>query len=329
MQMRHRRLGHAGLQVSEVSLGSWLTFAKQIGEDVAADLMKLAYDSGVNFFDNAEIYARGESEKMMGRILKKMAWPRDTWAVSSKVFFGAGGKLPTQVGLHRKHLVEACHAALHRLQVDYLDLYFCHRPDPATPVGETVWTMHQLILQGKVLYWGTSEWSAERILEAHAFAKQNHLIGPVVEQPQYNLFHREKVEKEFAPLYDTVGLGTTIWSPLASGVLTGKHTLEGDASSRLRMAGLDWLRERELNGARLKKVEGLKDIATELGLSLPVFAIAWCLKNPRVSTVILGASQAAQLEENLKAVEAQDRLTPEVLTRVEDLLAGEKLSTWG
>ncbi len=327
--MRYRRLGRSGLQVSEVSLGSWLTFGKLITDETAEALMILAYDSGINFFDNAEIYSRGESERVMGRILKKMDWPRDTWTVSSKVFFGAGGKLPTQIGLHRKHVVEACHAALKRLQVDHLDLYFCHRPDPDTPVEETVWSMHTLILQGKVMYWGTSEWSASRIQEAHAVAEKHHLIGPVMEQPQYNMFHRGKVEKEFAPLYDTVGLGTTIWSPLASGVLSGKHSLEGDASSRLRAAGLDWLRERELTEARLKKVDELKALAAGLDLSLPVFAIAWCLKNPRVSTVILGASKTMQLEENLKAVEAQDKLTPDVMSRVEKLLADVKLSTWG
>lgn len=326
--MRYRRLGRSGLQVSEVSLGSWLTFGKLIDEDTAAQLMKIAYESGVNFFDNAEIYARGESERVMGRILKRMEWPRDTWIVSSKVYFGAGGKLPTQVGLHRKHVFEACEQALRRLQVEHLDLYFCHRPDPNTPIEETVWTMHQLIMQGKVMYWGSSEWSAEQINEAHAVAEKHHLIGPTMEQPQYNLFHREKVEKEFAPLYGTVGLGTTIWSPLASGVLTGKHSLEGDASSRLRAAGLDWLRERELTEARLRKVEELKVIASGLGLSLPVFAIAWCLKNPRVSTVILGASKVAQLQENLQAVEAQDLLTTEVLATVEATLAGERLSTW-
>jgi voltage-dependent potassium channel beta subunit len=329
MTMRYRRLGHAGLQLSELSLGSWLTFGKQITDDTAEALMKLAYDNGVNFFDNAEIYARGESERVMGRILRKMEWPRDTWTVSSKVFFGTGGKLPTQLGLHRKHVVEACHDALKRLQVDHLDLYFCHRPDPNTPIAETVWTMHQLIMQGKVMYWGTSEWSAKEIAEAHAVAEKHHLIGPTMEQPQYNLFHRAKVEEEFASLYDTVGLGTTIWSPLASGILSGKHTLEGDASSRLRMEGLDWLRERELNEARLRKVHELKAIAGDLGLALPVFAIAWCLKNPRVSTVMLGASKVAQLEENLKAVEAQDLLTTEVMARVEGLLAGAQLSTWG
>ena len=318
--MRYRRLGTSGLQVSELSLGSWLTFGKQIDEGTAEALMKLAYDNGVNFFDNAEIYARGESERVMGRILKKMEWPRDTWCVSSKVFFGTGGKLPTQIGLHRKHVVEACHAALERLHVDHLDFYFCHRPDPNTPIAETVWSMHQLIMQGKVMYWGTSEWSAKEIAEAHELAKHHHLIGPVMEQPQYNLFHREKVEKEFAPLYDTVGLGTTIWSPLASGVLSGKHTLEGDTSSRLRMAGLDWLRERELTEARVKKVKEVNEVAESLNMSLPVFAIAWCLKNPHVSTVILGASKTAQLEENLKAVEGQDRLTPEVMERVARML---------
>ncbi len=328
MNMRYRRLGTSGLQLSELSLGSWLTFGKQITDDTAEALMRIAYDHGVNFFDNAEIYSKGESERVMGRILKKMEWSRDTWTVSSKVFFGAGGKQPTQLGLHRKHVVEACHDALKRLQVDYLDLYFCHRPDPNTPIAETVWTMHQLIMQGKVMYWGTSEWSAAEIKEAHAVAEKHHLIAPVMEQPQYNMFHREKVENEFASLYDTVGLGTTIWSPLASGILSGKHTLDGDTSSRLRMAGLEWLKERELNEARLKKVEELKTIAKDLGLSLPVFAIAWCLKNPRVSTVMLGASKTAQLEENLKAVEAQDLVTAEVMAQVENALAGEKLSTW-
>lgn len=328
MSMRYRRLGKSGLQVSELSLGSWLTFGKLITDDTAGALMTLAYDSGINFFDNAEIYSRGESERVMGRILKKMAWPRETWTISSKVFWGTGGKLPTQVGLHRKHVVEACNAALQRLQVEHLDLYFCHRPDPHTPIAETVWTMHSLIMQGKVMYWGTSEWSAKEIEEANAIAATHHLIGPVMEQPQYNLFHREKVEKEFAPLYDTPGLGTTIWSPLASGVLTGKHSLEGDVSSRLRAAGLDWLRERELTAARLRKVEELKIVAAGLGLSLPVFSIAWCLKNPRVSTVILGASKVVQLEENLKAVEAQDVISDEVMTMVDKILDGERLSTW-
>ncbi len=321
--MRYRRLGNSGLQVSELSLGSWLTFGKQITDPMAAKLMNVAYDNGINFFDNAEIYARGESERVMGKVLKKTKWPRDTWIVSSKVFFGAGGKLPTQVGLHRKHVVEACNEALKRLQVDYLDLYFCHRPDKNTPIEETVWTMHQLIMSGKILYWGTSEWSAQEIMEAHMVAKQHHLIGPVMEQPQYNMFHRDKVEVEYGQIYRTVGLGTTIWSPLASGILSGKHSLEGDTSSRLRMAGLDWLRERELTAERLKKVDRLKDIAKKLDLSLPVMSLAWCLKNPNVSTVILGASKDAQLKENLGAVEAQDKLTPEVMSRISKVLDNE------
>ena len=257
----------------------------------------------------------------MGKVLKKMKWPRDTWTVSSKVFWGHGGKLPTQQGLHRKHVVEACHAALHRLQVDYLDLFFCHRPDKKTPIEETVWTMHQLIMQGKVLYWGTSEWSAQEIMEAHMVARQHHLIGPVMEQPQYNMFHRDKVEEEFGQIYKTVGLGTTIWSPLASGILTGKHrTLKASKGTRLTMEGLDWLRERELTPERLKTVEKLNVIADDLGITLPVLALAWCLKNPHVSTVILGASKEAQLKENLKASEAQDLLTPAVMEKIEKVL---------
>lgn len=319
--MRYRRLGSSGLQISELSLGSWLTFGKQIPDTMAEKLMKVAYDNGINFFDNAEIYARGESERVMGKVLKKMKWPRDTWTVSSKVYFGAGGKLPTQVGLHRKHVVEACHDALKRLQVEYLDLYFCHRPDKQTLVEETVWTMHQLTMQGKILYWGTSEWSAQEIMEAHMVARQHHLIGPVMEQPQYNMFHRSKVEVEFGQLYSTVGLGTTIWSPLASGILTGKHRdIKAAKGTRLTMAGLDWLRERELTPERLMTVEKLNKIADGLGLSLPVLALAWCLKNPRVSTVILGASKEAQLKENLKASDAQDLLTPEVMEKIDNVL---------
>ncbi|MBK9761644.1 MAG: aldo/keto reductase [Flavobacteriales bacterium] len=322
--MRYRRLGNSGLQVSELSLGSWLTFGKQITDAVAEKLMRTAYDNGVNFFDNAEIYARGESEKVMGKILKKTKWSRDSWIVSSKVFFGTGGKLPTQVGLHRKHVVEACNDALKRLQVEYLDLYFCHRPDKNTPIEETVWTMHQLIMSGKILYWGTSEWSAQEIMEAHMVAKQHHLIGPVMEQPQYNMFHRDKVEVEYGQIYKTVGLGTTIWSPLASGILSGKHRdTKANKGTRLTMEGLDWLRERELTEARLNKVDKLKVLAEKLDLSLPVMALAWCLKNPNVSTVILGASKEAQLKENLGAVEAQDKLTPDVMARIAKVLDNE------
>ncbi len=322
--MEYRRLGKSGLQLSELSLGSWLTFGKQIGNSIAEDLMKLAYDNGVNFFDNAEIYSRGESEKVMGKILKKMKWDRDTYTVSSKVFFGYQGLVdskPTQKGLHRKHVVEACEQALKRLQVDYLDLYFCHRPDKQTPIEETVWTMHNLITQGKVLYWGTSEWSAQEIMEAHTVAKQHHLIGPTMEQPQYNMVTRDKVEVEFSQIYKTVGLGTTIWSPLASGLLTGKYNQKKQPKdTRLGMEGLEWLRDKTLVKENLKKVEKLEKLAKELKLSLPVLAISWCLKNENVSTVMLGASKTSQLKENFKAVEAKTKLTEDVMQKIEKIL---------
>ena len=321
--MEYRRLGKSGLQLSELSLGSWLTFGKQIGNNIAEDLMKLAYDNGVNFFDNAEIYSRGESEKVMGKILKKMKWERDSYTVSSKVFFGKNGLIdskPTQKGLNRKHVTEACEQALKRLQVDYLDLYFCHRPDKETPIEETVWTMHNLITQGKVLYWGTSEWSAQEIMEAHMVAKQYNLIGPTMEQPQYSMLVRDKVEVEFSQIFKTVGLGTTIWSPLASGVLTGKYNKGKAKNTRFDIEGLDWLKDKMLVKENLKRVEKLGKIANDLGLSMPVMAVAWCLKNPNVSTVMLGASKKAQLKENLKAVEAKEKLTPDVLEAIEKVL---------
>jgi voltage-dependent potassium channel beta subunit len=270
MEMQYNNLGKSGLQISRLSLGSWLTFGKQISDDTAETLMDYAYEQGINFFDNAEIYARGKSEEVMGAILKKKGWSRDSYIVSSKAFFGAGGQLPTQKGLSRKHLVEACEQALQRFQLDYLDLYYCHRPDKQTPIEETVWTMHQLIMQGKILYWGTSEWSAQEIMEAHMFAKQNHLIGPVVEQPEYNMFTREKVELEFSQIYQTVGLGTTIWSPLASGILSGKYNDQFPDGTRLGMEGLEWLKEKNLTETRIKSVLALTELAKELGLSLPV-----------------------------------------------------------
>lgn len=320
--MEYRRLGKSGLQVSALSLGSWLTFGKQIDNSVAEELMVLAYDQGVNFFDNAEIYARGRSEIVMGEILKKYNWQRDSYIVSSKVFFGYLGKdaKPTQKGLSRKHVVEACEQALKRLQLDYLDLYFCHRPDKETPIEETVWTMHNLIQQGKILYWGTSEWSAQEIMEAHMVARQHHLIGPVMEQPQYNMLERTRVEVEYAQLYKTVGLGTTIWSPLASGVLTGKYNAGFVEETRLSILGMDWLKESALQEEKLEKSRKLTAFAKELGVSLPVLAIAWCLKNQQVSTVILGASKKAQLQENFNALEAQQLLTDEVMNKIEEIL---------
>ena len=286
--------------------------------------MKIAYDNGVNFFDNAEIYARGESEIVMGKVLKKMKWDRDSYCVSSKVFFGFRGTentKPNQNGLSRKHVFEACHQALDRLKVDYLDLFFCHRPDKNTPIEETVWAMHNLITQGKILYWGTSEWSAQEIMEAHMVAKQYNLIGPTMEQPQYNMLHRAKVEVEFDQIYKTVGLGTTIWSPLASGVLTGKYNQNKDPKgTRLNMEGMDWLKKSVLEKENIKKAEKLSVLAKDLGMSLPVLAIAWCLKNQQVSTVILGASKTAQLKENFKAIEAKNKLTTDVMLQIEKIL---------
>ncbi len=318
--MEYRYLGRSGLQVSALSLGSWLTFGKQIEDGTAERLMAIAYEQGVNFFDNAEIYARGQSEVVMGNILHKMNWDRSSYLVSSKVFFGDGGKLPNQTGLNRKHVIEACHAALRRLQVDYLDLFFCHRPDKNTPIEETVRTMNHLIEQGKILYWGTSEWSAQEITEAHMVAREHHLIGPVMEQPQYNLFHREKVENEYSQLYKTVGLGTTIWSPLGSGVLTGKYLDRFPEGTRLGMEGLEWLKERSMDEAKLTKVRALAHLADELGVSLPRLAIAWCLKNPDVSTVILGASRPEQLEETLTSLEVVDKLSSEVMENIEGIV---------
>lgn len=321
--MEYNNLGKSGLKVSRLSLGSWLTFGKLIEDKVSEKLMHYAYDQGINFFDNAEIYARGKSELVMGKILKKSAWSRDSYIVSSKVFFGTGGQWPTQKGLNRKHVFEACHQALKRLQVDYLDLYFCHRPDKSTPIEETVWAMHQLIMQGKILYWGTSEWSAQEIMEAHMFAKQNHLIGPVMEQPEYNLFARRKVEVEFAQLYKTVGLGTTIWSPLASGILTDKYLNKFPKGTRLGVEGLEWLKEKNLTEDKLAKISLLNELSNDLGMSLPVMSIAWCLKNQNVSTVILGASKMSQLKENMKSIDALNKLDEKAIKQIEEILQNQ------
>jgi len=319
--MRYRRLGKSGLQVSELSFGAWVTFAQQISESTAEKLMTTAYDSGVNFFDNAEAYAEGKAEIVMGKILKRRKWGRDTFLVSSKVFWG--GDLPNQEGLSRKHVFEACHAALRRLQVDYLDLYFCHRPDPNTPIEETVRAMSDLISQGKVLYWGTSEWSGREIIEAHRIGRELRLVSPTMEQPQYNMFHRDRVEKEFAPFYETVGLGLTTWSPLASGLLTGKYNNGDPGGTRTSLKDYEWLREQfETAEARnrLAKVKKLATVADDLGTTLPCLALAWCLKNPNVSTVITGASKPKQIEENMKAGEVVDKLTYDVQRRIEQIL---------
>ncbi|NVK27037.1 MAG: aldo/keto reductase [Flavobacteriia bacterium] len=319
--MEYRNLGKSGLRVSEFSFGSWITFGNQIGDNTSEELLKMAYDAGVNFFDNAEVYANGKSEIVMGEILKKMGWDRDSYIVSSKVYFGKGGTLPTQKGLNRKHVVEACDAALKRLQVDYLDLYFCHRPDKSVPMAETVWTMHNLIQQGKILYWGTSEWSAQEIMEAHMVAERYNLIGPTMEQPQYNMLHRDKVEVEFKQIYKTVGLGTTIWSPLASGVLTGKYSKGIPSDSRLNREELGWLKDQRVVDETLSKVDEMVAFANdELGISGHHLALLWCWKNPDVSTVILGASKTSQLEDNLKVLDMKDKITDDVMAKVEEIL---------
>lgn len=325
MEMEYRRLGSSGLQVSALSFGSWVTFGSQIDDTMSEQLMTLAYDAGINFFDNAEVYAHGKSEVVMGNVLKKTGWDRTSYVVSSKVFFGDGRRKPNQTGLSRKHVVEACHDALRRLQVDYLDLYFCHRPDKNTPIAETVWAMNHLIQQGKVLYWGTSEWSAQQITEAHLVAQRYNLIGPTMEQPQYNMLHRERFEKEYKPLYKNFGLGTTIWSPLSSGLLTGKYN-EGLPSdgSRLSLEKTAWLRDSNLTPERLDIARRLSKFATQqLGVSITKLALAWCLKNPNVSTVILGATKPGQLQENLKAPEVLPLLTDEVMDTIEDILGNK------
>jgi voltage-dependent potassium channel beta subunit len=318
--MQYRRLGRSGLQLSALSFGAWVTFGQQVDRSAARDMLALAHDRGVNFFDNAETYNNGVAEQVMGDVLADLRFPRDSYCVSSKVFFGAvKNPLPTQRGLSRKHVIEACHQALQRLRVEHLDLYFCHRPDPDTPIEETVAAMDTLIRQGKVLYWGTSEWSAPQIEEAQHIAKQGHFYAPVVEQPQYNLLHRERVEREYAPLYRHFGMGTTIWSPLASGLLTGKYNDGVPDDSRLAQPGYEWLREGVIGKGdeRIAKVRRLQPIADELGVSLAQLAIAWCLVNPNVSTVMLGASRSEQLAQNLDAMDVLPRLQGDVLAAIE------------
>ncbi len=323
--MEYRRLGKSGLKVSEFSFGAWVTFAKQVGEDDAASLMGYAYDNGVNFFDNAEGYEKGNAEIVMGEALKALNWPRESYAVSSKVFWGTG-KGTLDRGLSAKHITDAAHAALKRLQVEYLDLYFCHRPDIDTPIEETVRAMHNLIMQGKVLYWGTSEWTAQQLTEAYAAARQYNLTPPTMEQPEYNLFRREKVESEFLPLYGLFGLGTTIWSPLASGILTGKYNNGIPDDSRMNLPGYEWLKARldsDKGKDELAKVKKLAKLADEAGLPLHHLALLWCNANPNVSTVILGASKLSQLKDNLKALESKARLTPDVMAKIEEIVGNK------
>ena len=317
--MEYRKLGNTGIQISALSLGSWITFGKQIEDNISEKLMSVAYDAGINFFDNAEIYARGQSEIVMGKALKNLNWPRSSYLVSSKVFFGYETDKPNQRGLSRKHILEGCEAALKRLQVDYIDLFFCHRPDKNTPILETVQAMNTLIQQGKILYWGTSEWSAQEILQAHVEAARHQLIGPVMEQPQYNIFERRKMEDDYLHLFKYQGMGTTIWSPLSSGLLTGKYL--GDVgATRLSIQGMEWLHERNITPARLEKVKALKNISDSIDVSLSLFSLAWCLKNPNVSSAILGASKVSQLEENLKALDVVEKLTDEIMQQVDEVM---------
>jgi voltage-dependent potassium channel beta subunit len=322
--MEYRFLGKSGLKISALSLGSWVTFGDQIGEDAAAACMKVAWEAGVNFFDTAEGYARGKAESMMGAILKKFGWKRSDLVVSTKIFWGGNG--PNDSGLSRKHIFEGLTASLGRLQLDYVDLVFCHRPDKDTPIEETVRAMSFLIDHGRALYWGTSEWSAEDIRTAYDIARREHLIPPTMEQSQYNMFHRERIEREYRRLYDEIGLGTTVWSPLASGFLSGKYLKGVPAGSRLSLKNYQWLKSR-FQGPdaeeKLGKVRRLARVASELGVTLPQLALAWCLKNPHVSTVLTGASKADQVVENMKAVDVAKKLSSEVMAKIERILSNK------
>ena len=315
--MEYRHLGRSGVRVSVLSFGSWVTFGPQLAGNLARDCLAAAYDAGVNFFDNAEAYAGGESETIMGAAIAELGWPRHTYLISSKYYWGIEDSINTKNTLNRKYLLQAIDGSLRRMRHDFLDLIFCHRPDPSTPIEETVWALHDIIESGRALYWGTSEWSADEIVEAWEIAERHHLHKPVMEQPQYNLFIRDKVEREFARLYDSTGLGLTTWSPLASGLLSGKYIDGVPERSRATLSGYEWLREMVTDGDSNRKVRALKDIADELGVTLSQLAIAWCASNPHVSTVITGASRAEQVRENLTAVDVIKRLTPDVRERIE------------
>ena len=321
VSLNYRRLGSAGLKISELSLGAWVTYGGQVGEDAALKCMSAAYDAGVNFFDNAEAYAHGNAEIVMGNVIKKLGWARESIVVSSKVFWGGEG--PNERGLSRKHVYEACHNSMKRLQLDYLDLFYCHRPDPTTPIEETVRAMDDLIHQGKILYWGTSEWSGVDIMRAHAIAREYGLTPPHMEQPQYNMLHRDRVEKEYLPLYREIGLGTTIWSPLASGLLSGKYNNGIPSDTRAKLKGYEWLQEYVITPQNIEKVKKLQVIAKELDCTVAQLALAWCLKNPNVSSVITGATRQEQVVENMKAPEVVPKLSSEVMEKIEGVLGNK------
>ena len=323
--MRYRNLGKSGLKVSELSYGSWVTFSFQLDTALATEMLKIAYDSGVNFFDNAEVYASGDSEVIMGKALKTLGFTRDTYCVSSKAFWG--GQLPTQRGLSAKHLTDACNAALQRLQVDYLDLFFCHRPDPETPIEETVRAMHALVIQGKIIYWGTSEWEAAQIEEAYRIAEKHYLTPPTMEQPEYNMFNRLKLEKEYLDLFDKRGLGTTIWSPLASGLLTGKYKNGILEDTRMNLSGYEFLRERlesKEGRAMVDKAKQLEELADTAGIPLVNMALGWCLQNKNVSTVILGSSKPEQLKQNLKTLDYVDQFDDSLMQQIDKIISNQE-----
>jgi len=322
--MNYRRLGKSGLKLSELSFGSWVTYGNQLDEGPARECMAAAYAAGVNFFDNAEVYARGQSERIMGNALKKLGWRRASYVVSTKFFWGLHDGPNEKNTLNRKYLMGAIDASLERLQLDYVDLVFCHRPDPDTPLEETVWAMHDIVRSGKAHYWGTSEWSADDILGAWRIAEAQHLAKPVMEQPEYNLFRRERVEVEYGDLYDDIGLGLTTWSPLASGLLTGKYNDGVPPGSRATVKGYEWLAQRIVDPKRIASVRKLVPIANKLDCTPAQLALAWCLRNPDVSTVITGASRPEQVEENMRALDVVPRLTPTVVVAIEEATAGHE-----
>jgi voltage-dependent potassium channel beta subunit len=322
--MKYRHLGRTGIRVSELSLGSWVTFKNQVDVDAAVEIMSAAYDAGVNFFDNAEAYARGQSEAVMGAALKRLKWRRGSYLVSTKFYWGLHDNVNEKNTLNRKRLIEGINGSLERLQLDYVDIMYCHRPDKTTPIEETVWAMHNIIEWGKAMYWGTSEWDADEIASAIGSAEKYHLHKPVTEQPQYNLFERRRFEKEYARIFKDYGYGSTTWSPLASGLLSGKYGKGIPKDSRAALKGFDWLHDSMTDKEKLAKVQALESIAKELDCSAAQISIAWCLKNPNVSTVILGASRVEQLKENLKAADVAPKITPEILQRIDEAFGVEK-----